>query len=84
MGRVGEGQGRGRRRGGGRTFPPYTLVKFSGEFGLVGVGLEVVDVDVEAAADAVCDGVDEFVVGGAFGCGGRVDEAFAVFGVLAG
>ena len=59
-------------------------MKLSGEFGLVLVGLQEVDVDIEAAAAVFGYWVDECVVCFASCFGWRVDEGFAVFGFLAG
>lgn len=59
-------------------------MQLRGEFGLIVVRLEVIDVDVEAAAVAVGYGRDEFTVCCAEVAGGRVDEGFAIFGEFAG
>ena len=47
------------------------------------ISLQKVDVDVESAADAICDGFGELIVCGALLVRRRVDERFAVRGMLA-
>lgn len=75
---------RGKGMGKGRTLPPHTLMQFPRELHFVLVGLQEVDVDVEAAAAAVADGGGEFRVGSALLRGRGVEEGFAVGGFLAG